>query len=145
MERVSISDVSLLPRHDIEMEKLTFPAHCDGMYETPNGEERSYYTMHLYLNDSAQVLGENTDGKSFTDNPLHGGATTFHDTRYQRRLDADPKIGRVLIFQQRMLLHSGDEVVRGVKYTIRSDLMYCLDQEDHDDGEEIGNYVSFGN
>jgi hypothetical protein len=128
------------------MTELTILAHCDGMYETPHGEKRSYYTMHLYLNDSAQVLGGNTDGESFKANPLHGGATTFHDTSYQRRLDADPKIGRVLIFQQRMLLHSGDEVVKGVKYTMRSDLMYCLDMKDpvYSDGTEYGNYISFG-
>ncbi|EAT78503.2 hypothetical protein SNOG_14266 [Parastagonospora nodorum SN15] len=28
-----------------------FKAHCDGCYETPDGEERSYFTLHLYLND----------------------------------------------------------------------------------------------
>ena len=41
-----------------------------------------------------------------------------------RRLDVDPKMGRVLIFQHAHLLHSGDEVHKGIKYTMRSDLMY---------------------
>lgn len=35
-----------------------------------------------------------------------------------------PKTGRVLIFQHRGLLHSGADVLGGVKYTMRSDLMY---------------------
>lgn len=42
----------------------------------------------------------------------------------KQRIDVDPKAGRVLIFQHRRLLHSGDEVQSGVKYTVRSDLMY---------------------
>jgi hypothetical protein len=46
-----------------------------------------------------------------------------------RRLDVDPKAGRVLIFQHRGLLHSGDEVLEGVKYTMRSDLLFEFDKE----------------
>lgn len=56
---------------------------------------------------------------------LFGGATTFHsNTDPNKRMDIDPKAGRVLIFQQRSLLHSGDDVVAVIKYTMRSDLMY---------------------
>ena len=56
---------------------------------------------------------------------LFGGATTFHSNLDpEKRMDIDPKVGRVLIFQQRRLLHSGDDVVAGIKYTMRSDLMY---------------------
>ena len=36
----------------------------------------------------------------------------------------EPKLGRVLVFQQRMLVHSGEEVTGGVKYTMRSDFMF---------------------
>ncbi|KAI1771106.1 hypothetical protein F4818DRAFT_430201, partial [Hypoxylon cercidicola] len=39
-------------------------------------------------------------------------------------LDMEPKIGRALVFQQRMLWHSGQEVKRGEKFTVRVDLMY---------------------
>ena len=38
-----------------------------------------------------------------------------------------PEAGRVLIFQHRDLVHSGDDVLNGVKYTMRTDLMYELD------------------
>jgi hypothetical protein len=46
-----------------------------------------------------------------------------------RRLDVDPRAGRVLIFQHRGLLHSGDEVLEGVKYTMRTDLLFEFDEE----------------
>ena len=75
--------------------------------------ERSYFTLHLYLNEGAV-----------------GGATSFHswqdtwDEEYRKGLDLEPKIGRVLIFQQKGLLHSGAEVESGIKYTLRTDVMY---------------------
>jgi len=42
----------------------------------------------------------------------------------KNRLDVQPKMGSVLIFQQRYLLHSGDDVIRGMKLTMRTDIMY---------------------
>jgi hypothetical protein len=98
---------------------LTRPAHCDGAYETPDRMERSYFTLHLYLNDA-----EGKDGQA----PLEGGATTFHSFSYNndRRLDVVPKCGRVLLFQHRDLLHAGDDVINGTKYTLRTDIMYEL-------------------
>jgi len=98
-----------------------FKEHCDGAYETEDGLQRSYYTIHLYLNDSAQALGI-AEGKE--EGLLRGGATTFHSTDMKQRIDVDPKAGRVLIFQHRRLLHSGDQVKSGIKFTMRSDLMY---------------------
>jgi len=93
-----------------------FRAHCDGTYETPDRKERSYFTLHLYLNDD--TAGE--DGKE----ALKGGATTFHSWNMQDRIDVVPKLGRVLMFQHRDLLHSGDDVVSGTKLTMRTDLMF---------------------
>lgn len=83
------------------------------------------YTIHIYLNDSAQALeipepeeGDNdprlVDSEDKPADLLRGGATTFHG-RDDTRLDVDPKAGRVLIFQQRDLLHSGDDVRAGIK------------------------------
>lgn len=107
--------------------------HCDGVYETPDGSSRSFFTLHLYLNDSAQALGipesEPKSGKDPANEMLRGGATPFFSrakfgNTERRRLDVDPKSGRVLIFQHKGLLHSGDLVTAGVKYTMRTDLMY---------------------
>jgi hypothetical protein len=61
---------------------------------------------------------------------LQGGATPFHSMDMKRRLDVDPKVGRVLLFQHKGLLHSGDYVTAGVKYTMRTDLMYELELPD---------------
>lgn len=91
-------------------------AHCDGMYETPDEKERSYFTLHLYLND--------TDHQP-NDEPLEGGATTFWSMNMNDRLDVQPKMGSVLIFQQRFLLHSGDDVERGTKLTMRTAIIYA--------------------
>ncbi|KAK0517134.1 hypothetical protein JMJ35_000289 [Cladonia borealis] len=85
-----------------------FKPHEDGSYVTPDGKEISFYTLHLYLNS----------------NPGGGGATTFHSDFLDREVNVEPKPGRVLIFQHRGLLHSGADVTRGTKYTMRTDLMY---------------------
>jgi len=90
-------------------------AHCDGMYETPDKRERTYFTLHLYLNDS--------DNQPKAES-LEGGATTFFGRNFRSRLDVTPKIGSVLIFQQRSLLHAGDDVIRGTKITMRTELMF---------------------
>ncbi|KAI9648989.1 hypothetical protein NHQ30_001555 [Ciborinia camelliae] len=118
-----------------------FREHTDGCYETPDGSERSFFTIHLYLNDSAQELEKDPNTSKFSkdSNMLRGGATTFHSRDMKERLDVDPKAGRVLIFQHRRLLHSGDDVVKGVKYTMRSDLMYRFE-----DGLEREDKVVFG-
>ncbi|KAF2853482.1 hypothetical protein T440DRAFT_465874 [Plenodomus tracheiphilus IPT5] len=96
-----------------------FKAHCDGTYETPDRTERSYFTLHLYLNDAVDKDGEKL---------LEGGATTFHSWDMVRRIDVVPKCGRVLLFQHRNLLHSGDDVVSGTKLTLRTDVMYALEE-----------------
>ena len=90
-----------------------FRPHEDGSYATPSEDERSYFTLHLYLN--------NGNGN------LVGGATIFHSLNMVDKLDVLPKPGRILLFQHRGLLHSGDDVLRGTKYTMRADLMYALE------------------
>jgi hypothetical protein len=90
-------------------------AHCDGSYVTPSNRERSFFTFHMYLNDDTSVDAVG---------PLEGGATTFHSMNMKAKMDVTPKVGRVLIFQHAYLLHSGEEVRKGLKLTMRTDLMY---------------------
>ncbi|TEY48021.1 hypothetical protein BOTCAL_0299g00160 [Botryotinia calthae] len=118
-----------------------FREHVDGAYGNPDGSARSFFTIHLYLNDSAQELEKDPNTPKFPKDSemLRGGATTFHSKDMKERLDVDPKVGRVLIFQHRRLLHSGDDVVSGVKYTMRSDLMFRFE-----DGLEGEDGVVFG-
>jgi len=111
MERASTSDVNA-PVHYRGWTSNRKAAHCDGSFATKGNEEISFYTLHLYLNESSP------------DSRLEGGATTFHSYNMQRSLDVVPKVGRVLIFQHRNLLHSGADVTGGIKVTLRTDLMY---------------------
>ncbi|RYO85254.1 hypothetical protein DL766_000102 [Monosporascus sp. MC13-8B] len=98
-----------------------FRPHCDGAYseQAEDGSVlRTHFTLHLYLNDSQQEVGKEAD--------LVGGATSFLSGDENRKMDVDPRAGRVLIFQHARLYHSGDDVRQGVKYTVRSDLLYRL-------------------
>ena len=67
---------------------------------------------------------ENIEGAR--EQTLLGGATSFRLESYagERVVRVFPKAGSALVFQQRGLCHAGDDVFRGVKYTMRSDMMY---------------------
>lgn len=102
-----------------------FKPHCDGLIELHEGRRKSFVTLHIYLNDSENPGP--SPAPSTVQLPLQGGATRFHTPSRKPPsavLDVDPKVGRVLVFQQRMLVHSGEEVSQGVKYTLRSDFMF---------------------
>ncbi|KAJ7274125.1 hypothetical protein C8J57DRAFT_1314719 [Mycena rebaudengoi] len=86
-----------------------FKQHCDGLNGLLDGPtpQKSFVTLHLYLNGG-----------------VSGGSTRFWTPDKKHFLDVDPRVGRVLVFQQRMLIHSGEEVTDGIKYTMRSDFMF---------------------
>ncbi|KAF4151412.1 hypothetical protein CNMCM6069_003888 [Aspergillus lentulus] len=116
-----------------------FRPHWDSNYITPDEEEESFYTLHLYLNgDGEQDLEElmqastkvETDPEGSVNmdpsGKLLGGATSF-SVGYGEGdgiVRVFPKTGSALVFQQYHLLHAGDPVFRGVKYTLRTDMMY---------------------
>jgi prolyl 4-hydroxylase len=78
-----------------------FKAHYDGAFQR-SASERSELTFMIYLNDG------------FT-----GGQTVFHDFD----VDVAPRRGMALLFQHEVL-HEGRVVESGVKYVLRSDVMY---------------------
>ncbi|KAF8151503.1 hypothetical protein B0H34DRAFT_727924 [Crassisporium funariophilum] len=84
-----------------------FRGHCDGQLELPDGR-KSRVTLQIYLGDEA----------------VQGGATRIYGNLSERFVDIEPKKGRVLIFQQRGIWHSGEDVTNGLKYTLRSDFMF---------------------
>ncbi|KEY64332.1 hypothetical protein S7711_09877 [Stachybotrys chartarum IBT 7711] len=96
-----------------------FKPHVDSPYwYQANGQTfQTNYTLHLYLNDSAEYS---------PDSKLVGGATSFLSRDRKRRIDMNPKAGSVLIFQHRRLLHEGATVTAGVKFTARMDILYEL-------------------
>ncbi|KAK2748151.1 hypothetical protein FQN57_001276 [Myotisia sp. PD_48] len=103
-----------------------FKPHIDGPYVVPgsNRTKRTMFTLHLYLNEASPT------------NPLKGGATTFFSElprywdqkdqakRKVKEMNVVPRTGRVLVFQHESLVHSGEDVAGGVKYTMRTDIMY---------------------
>jgi predicted 2-oxoglutarate/Fe(II)-dependent dioxygenase YbiX len=82
-----------------------FKPHFDGSYVRDNGE-RSYWTLMLYLNEGCE-----------------GGSTAFLSTHTDEKVEVTPRVGRVLIFQHD-LYHSGEPVVSGWKYAMRTDVMF---------------------
>lgn len=82
-----------------------FAAHCDGCYRSPTGE-RSRVTIQVYLHDVPADAG---------------GATTFLFDG--SALPCQPVAGSVLLFTQD-LLHEGSLLRSGLKYTLRTEVMY---------------------
>jgi prolyl 4-hydroxylase len=80
-----------------------FKGHFDESY-VRNEREFSHFTFMVYLNDNFQ-----------------GGDTTFRGLRVR------PRQGMALVFLH-SLFHEGSEVTQGVKYVLRSDVMYRLDR-----------------
>jgi len=76
-----------------------FKMHKDVPY-VRNDNERSFLTMLIYLNED-----------------YRGGETFFLDG------NVNPCVGKCLVFKQNML-HAGLLVTEGVKYAIRTDVMY---------------------
>jgi hypothetical protein len=88
-----------------------FPAHCDGTFERhgdhPRSGDFSYVTVQLYLHDVPVSCG---------------GATAF---MIPGKPQHQPETGSVLLFTQD-LMHEGCLVREGIKYTLRTEVMYAL-------------------
>ncbi len=88
-----------------------FAPHMDGNYRRERNDTRfgdvSYLTLQVYLNEG-----------------FEGGSTRFFSADNQDKYyDVVPKTGSVLIFTHRVL-HSGEVLVRGRKYALRTDVMF---------------------
>ena len=78
-----------------------FKKHRDQSF-IRNAVEASYYTFMIYLNDNYE-----------------GGETSFSELMIM------PSQGMALLFQHD-LEHAGNPVIKGVKYVLRTDVMYRL-------------------
>merc|ERR1712003_258127 len=87
-----------------------FPCHCDATFERgddhPHAGDFSFVTVQLYLHDIPRA---------------YGGATKFI---LPGKPQHQPEVGSVLIFSQD-LMHEGSLVEEGVKYTLRTEVMYA--------------------
>ena len=90
-----------------------FKAHEDGCYIRPDNSEISYITVQIYLNDLKEE---------------DGGSTTFIKDAYNKiyqDYSVIPKVGRVLLFEHE-IEHEGSILNNGLKYCIRTDVMYSI-------------------
>ena len=90
-----------------------FRAHEDGYYIRPDDSEMSFITVQIYLNDVKEE---------------DGGATTFIKDPYNKiyhNYSVFPKVGRVLLFEHD-IEHEGSILNNGLKYCIRTDVMYSI-------------------
>jgi Rps23 Pro-64 3,4-dihydroxylase Tpa1-like proline 4-hydroxylase len=93
-----------------------FRAHQDGYYIRPDDSEISYITVQIYLNDLKEE---------------DGGETTFIEDKYNgiyKNYSVIPKVGRVLLFEHD-IEHEGSILKHGLKYCIRTDVMYCIEKK----------------
>jgi prolyl 4-hydroxylase len=79
--------------------KEEFKKHRDASY-VRNATEMSFYTFMIYLNSN-----------------FKGGETTFNDHKIT------PVTGMALVFLH-SLEHSGNPIIEGTKYVLRTDVMY---------------------
>lgn len=84
-----------------------FHWHFDGNFKR-NDCEKSHVTLMIYLN--AGCFGGNTEFK-------------MHDTNHSI-IQVTPKVGTALLFQHH-IKHRGSPVLEGVKYVLRTDVMFC--------------------
>jgi len=93
-----------------------FEPHCDGMYvrscEDLKADDFSRVIVQLYLHDVPEE---------------DGGATTFIGTT--DTLSCQPTQGSALLFTQD-LYHEGSKLTSGLKYTMRTDVMYTDEEPD---------------
>lgn len=90
--------------------KDRFSSHVDGFYADESLHLKSMFTINIYLNDC----------------PVDSGGQTVFCMNGQLT-SIEPLAGLCLAFRQptsKRYLHEGTEVLKGLKYLIRSDVMY---------------------
>lgn len=100
-----------------------FKKHLDSGYHPKTHSHRTLVTIMVYLNDDYQ-----------------NGETIFYDVNddYKEVFRLKSKPGDCLIFNQK-ILHEGNKVNNGVKYMIRSDIFYTLEQSEYEEEKEDKN------
>lgn len=96
-----------------------FAPHYDGNFMV-SSEDKSFYTFMIYLNGG-----------------FEGGATNFLSDAASpprgRVLESlAPEPGMLLVFQHN-IYHEGEKLTSGLKYMMRSDVMYKLDPVENED------------
>ena len=98
------------------MQGQRFQRHCDARFSR-KATEKSFYTVNVYLNDGRKEF--------------EGGRTCFFNPntktgRWEISVGVVASPGLSLMFNQYpdRIEHNGEEVTKGVKYLMRTDVMY---------------------
>eukprot|EP01128_Nolandella_sp_AFSM9_P006301 TRINITY_DN3208_c0_g1_i1.p1 TRINITY_DN3208_c0_g1~~TRINITY_DN3208_c0_g1_i1.p1 ORF type:complete len:201 (+),score=10.26 TRINITY_DN3208_c0_g1_i1:370-972(+) len=106
-----------------------FPPHRDDPY-IKSDLERSHFTFVIYLSNSGPSKKDDFTGGEFA---FLEAQTDSKDTR--DRLLVVPEPGLVVVFPHQ-LLHESKPLTRGLKFMIRSDIMYTFDADKSDPREK---------
>jgi hypothetical protein len=103
-----------------------FELHTDGMYQRPQGHvnagDISMITVQLYLHDLPKEFGGATTFSLPESMDESMGLSMIGD---DNKVAYQPEAGSVLLFTQD-LPHEGSKLEQGIKYTVRTEVMYRL-------------------
>lgn len=104
-----------------------FGKHVDGSQDLPGGAVTGY-TLLVYLNGrGTRKSARAPKGSGVVAASLSGGETVFYDERGARMQAVAPQAGMALLHLHgdECLEHEGAAVRSGVKYVLRSDVVFC--------------------
>ncbi|KAL9409584.1 hypothetical protein AB3S75_047905 [Citrus x aurantiifolia] len=105
-----------------------FGQHIDESVNLGDGK-RTHYTLLIYLSGGLKAKAKN-DSSNHNDSssePLVGGETVFYGSRNKLVAEVAPIEGMALlhIHGDKCMLHEARNVVKGVKYIFRSDVVFA--------------------
>lgn len=117
-----------------------FGSHCDARFERTH-DEKSFFTVNVYTNTVKPENGGRTrfyhERKS--SEPRRKGRGREEPTDEDFDLQLQPEAGTACLFQHgpgQALLHDGERLRGGVKYLLRTDVMYRRVTDDEDPVDE---------
>ncbi|CAM8900577.1 unnamed protein product [Rhodiola kirilowii] len=105
-----------------------FGRHIDESVDLGGGKQ-THYTLLIYLSGGTRSKGkkESSTEKDTLLEPLIGGETVFYGSRNSLVAEVAPVEGMALlhIHGDKCLLHEGQNVAKGIKYVLRSDVVFA--------------------
>ncbi|GFP84762.1 hypothetical protein PHJA_000620100 [Phtheirospermum japonicum] len=106
-----------------------FGRHIDESVDLGAGK-RTYYTLLIYLSGGpgkTKAKSKNDDASQDSLDPLVGGETVFYGPRNALVAEVPPREGMALvhIHGDKCMLHEARNVSKGIKYVLRSDVVFA--------------------
>ncbi|PWA96215.1 2-oxoglutarate (2OG) and Fe(II)-dependent oxygenase superfamily protein [Artemisia annua] len=103
-----------------------FGRHIDESVDIGEGK-RTHYTLLIYLNGGESKAKSDVNGSHDSSEPLVGGETVFYGSRNSLVAEVSPAQGMALfhLHGAKCMLHESRNVAKGVKYILRSDVVFA--------------------